>query len=213
MNKTIKWILWLAAIGVLVLLGWRFMSVKKADAYTIQQHDKIWICHVPKEGKSVSLYVDEHGWDGHDHHKNDYKGKCKVEPTPTLTPTPTEEPTPTPEPEVTPEPVVTVVSHDGPVAASAEPTCKDLGGYAPTITKVGRLDIDTVFVEYTSPSPNADKFLIWYGLSADNLQWNTITKELWVELNGEELVGKHVWLNVRAMSEGCTGVPSVTTDP
>ena len=32
MNNTIKWILWLVAIGLLLFVGWRFVVVKEAGA-------------------------------------------------------------------------------------------------------------------------------------------------------------------------------------
>jgi len=116
------------------------------------------------------------------------------------------------EPTPTPEPPVVIDRGTGVASPPQEPTCKDLGGYAPTITKVGRIDKDTVFAEWTSPSENADSYLVWYGLKADKLEWNTIVKGLRAEISGKELTG-HVWFKVAAKSEGCVGNFSITTDP
>ena len=101
----------------------------------------------------------------------------------------------------------------GPASAPQAPACKDLGVYSPTITSVGRVDSDTVMACYTKPSDNADAYEIWYGISEDNLPWNTVTKDLCVELSGNELVNTHVWLKVAGKSEGCVGNFSIVTDP
>lgn len=125
--------------------------------------------------------------------------KCEVE-------------TPECEPKITPVPVEPFVDRGTHIASPPpEPICKDLGGYAPTITKVSRVDNDTVSACWTKPSDNADSYLIWYGTEEENLPWNTITKNLCVELN--EVPNTHIWLKVAGKSEGCVGNFSIVTDP
>jgi hypothetical protein len=98
----------------------------------------------------------------------------------------------------------------GSVAAPSDPTCQDLGGYAPTITSVSRVDNDTVRACWTKPSDNADSYLVWYGNSKDNLTYNVTTPDLCVDING--MTGM-TWLKVAGKSQGCTGVYSLTIDP
>lgn len=118
-----------------------------------------------------------------------------------------EEPTPTPTPEPTPEPRQTTEA--GPPSL---PIC-EAPIYAPTITEVGRIDADTVYARWTEVADRVNTYYIWYGLSEDNLPWNTVVDGEYVELSGDELIGRHVWLNVRGVHEGCEGPQSLTIDP
>lgn len=120
---------------------------------------------------------------------------------------PDEEPTPTP----TEPPVVT--SQPGP--AGPPPVCegRDLGGYAPTIYEVGRIDSDTVFARWTASTPNADDYILWYGLSQDNLPWNVkVENSQYAEVSGEQLTG-HVWFRVQATDNCVVGLGSAVVDP
>jgi len=85
--------------------------------------------------------------------------------------------------------------------------------WAPTITKVGRVDSDTIYATWTTVKENLHKYLVWYGLSKDNLTWNTIVDGERADISGKELVGKHVWIKVAGYDQGCTGPYSITTDP
>lgn len=55
------------------------VSVKPVSASTNATggggNHKIWICHVPQgnPGNARAIYVDEHGWDGHDNHSRDFR--------------------------------------------------------------------------------------------------------------------------------------------
>lgn len=111
-----------------------------------------------------------------------------------------------------PEPEVPVVQEHGSSAPPQLPVCTT-PIYAPIITSVGRVDSDTVFARFTTVADNVNTYYVWYGLSENNLLWNTVVQGEYVELSGQELVGRHVWLKVAGVHEGCEGPYSVVTDP
>ena len=102
--------------------------------------------------------------------------------------------------------------YSGASSALVGPSC-EAPTWAPTITEVGRVDSDTIFVEYTPVRDDINTYLVWYGLSQDNLLWNVITEGERVEISGQELVGRHVWVKVAGYDEGCTGNFSLVVDP
>ena len=119
-----------------------------------------------------------------------------------------------PEPEVPQEPVV---QEHG--ASAPPPVCdgRDLGGWAPTITNVGvnPNDPSTRFAEWTESTPNADDYILYYGLSEDNLPWNKYIEnsrrgEVTLE---EQYDGRHVWFRVASTDSCVVGNYSEVVDP
>jgi hypothetical protein len=143
-------------------------------------------------------------------------GKCEY---PEATPTPTETPTPTPtdEPKPTPteEPTPTVKQdrQHGPASAPPLPICDDMGGWAPTITKVWRVDEDTVGFEWTKPRDEADEYILWYGLTSDKLDWNVYVAGQSATIDLPDHPNVHVWAAVQETDKGCLGNLSQPVDP
>ena len=111
-----------------------------------------------------------------------------------ITPTPTLTPTPTPTPPSPPGP-------PGP-----QPVCTgaDLGGFAPTITEIKRVDADTVHACWTASTPNADDYIVYYGMSRDNLPWNTkVENSRCVDIH--QVPAGHVYLKVAATDNCVVG--------
>lgn len=225
-KKVIYWILFIA---FLLIIGWfiAWFIWGRAKNVEAREEHKIAICHCEPRKGCHTIEIDEHAWDTHERHHGDYKGECKIEPKfhsicvedncvlaegegkdECKIDKDCEEDIPTPTP--TEEPKAVVQEHSGSVSAPAEPICKDLGGYVPTITKVWRVDTDTVGACWTKPSDNATAYEIWYGSSENNLPYNVITNDLCIEING--MTGT-TWFKVAGKNEGCVGNYSIITDP
>ena len=115
--------------------------------------------------------------------------------------------TPTPEP----QPEVREIQPQGPPQG---PACVDLGGWAPTITRVWREDADTVGFEWTKSTDNADDYVLYYGLSEDNLPWNKkVENEKSTTVDLPDHPNVHVWGAVEATDGVCVGNRSVVIDP
>lgn len=115
------------------------------------------------------------------------------------------------EPPVEEQPVTTSESSGPPAPQVCEG--RDLGGWSPTIDKVGRIDSDTVFAHWTSSTSNADDYILWYGLSEDNQPWNVkVENSQYAEVSGSQLTG-HVWFRVQATDNCVLGPVSQPIDP
>ena len=117
-----------------------------------------------------------------------------------------EEPEEPREPEITPPPVGS--------GAETPKVCdgKDLGGYAPTITEVGRLTDTKIYARWTKSTEATDQYLVWYGVDKDNLLFNVIVKGEYAEIGLPDYPNQHVWLRVAAY-DCTTGAYSLTVDP
>ena len=128
------------------------------------------------------------------YHQND--GECLLD-----------EPELTPPPEIPTEIVQLELTSAG---APQGPTCL-VPTWAPTVTDVGRIDSDTIFARWTEVAEWVNHYVIWYGVTQNNLSWNTIVEGEYVELN--EVPNTHIWLKVAGYDNGCTGPFSIVTDP
>ncbi len=130
-------------------------------------------------------------------------------PMPSLTPTLT--PTPSPMPSLTPTPITTSSTAPGPAGPPAVCIGADLGGYAPTVTEVRRVDSDTVHACWTASTPNANDYIVYYGMSRDNLPWNTkVVDSQCVDIHN--VPQGHVWLKVAATDNCVVGNFSSTVE-
>lgn len=141
------------------------------------------------------------------------------EPSDTPTPTPTpclvwegefEVPcpsaTPVEEPEVTPTPVALTDA-----GAPQQATCSDDLKVAPTILSWSRTSPHSVKVTWSSTG-NIDSYIVFYGLTKDNLPWNTTVNHTHeVTLNDVPL--NSIWVKVVPTDGVCQGIGSVTIDP
>ena len=67
--------------------------------------------------------------------------------------------------------------------------------------------------KWTQSTPNADDYVLWYGLSQDNLPWNVLVENSqYAEVSGSELTG-HVWFAVQATDNCHVGGLSEAIDP
>ncbi|KKQ94545.1 hypothetical protein A2865_04765 [Candidatus Woesebacteria bacterium RIFCSPHIGHO2_01_FULL_39_17] len=95
----------------------------------------------------------------------------------------------------------------------APPVCvgSDLGPFAPTLTEVRRIDSDSVHACWTAPTPNANDYIVYYGMSRDNLVWNTkVVDSQCVDIH--ELPSGHVFLKVAATDNCVVGPYSKTSE-
>ena len=108
--------------------------------------------------------------------------------------------------EVTPTPTPTPTPPSPPGPPGPPPVCTgaDLGGFAPTITEIRRVDSNTVHACWTASTPNANDYIVYYGMSRDNLPWNTkVENSQCVDIH--DVPGGHVWIKVAATDNCVVG--------
>jgi len=131
------------------------------------------------------------------------------EPTATPTQEPTKEPTPTPDPDAGKGSPPTVMGSTTEAPGSCIPREMVI---IPTVWYVGRIDSDSIFAHWTKTEDWIDSYVVWYGLDAFNLGWNTTVKGNYVELNDLPL-NEHIWISVQS-TDGCgVGPRSFAIDP
>lgn len=145
-----------------------------------------------------------------------------IEPTPTIVePTPTiqpecevecqKEPTPSPTPTLTPEPEVVEHHDDWNLGGAPIRECASIE-FAPTILGFKRLSSTSIWVNWTETAP-IQSYRVYYGLSKDNLVWNTTVENTHeVTLNGLP-ENRHIWVGIKGTDGVCEGESSQVLDP
>lgn len=142
-------------------------------------------------------------------------------PTPTPCPTETPKPTPTPSPSETPTPTSTpqptdnpgTSSPSGPFPAPASPVCQKIE-FKPTVTvfSVNPTPL-SIHVEWSKVDGFVQDYEVWYGLTPDASNWNTLVKgDTKTDLSYLP-AGRSIWVKVRGTANGCVGDFGPSKDP